>query len=412
MNIFHCDHCDHVVFFENTHCVHCGHTLAFLPDLGEMGSLDPVDGGLWRSPAPQRSEQRYRQCANYSEQHVCNWAVVATDTQALCIACRLTRIIPDLAVPEHRDAWFRLEAAKRRLVYALLRMELPLVSKQENAASGLSFDFLSDAPSPGLSPILTGHADGVITVNIAEADDVERERRRTQLHEPYRTLLGHFRHESGHYYWDRLIRDGDRLASFRDLFGDERQDYAQALRQHYENGPAPTWYERFVSAYAGAHPWEDWAETWAHYLHMTDTTETAAACGLSIRPRRAGEPLLRQVRSRSSSPSAFFNRLIDSWFPLTYVLNNLNRGLGLPDAYPFVLSPVAIEKLRFVHETVAPLSSGTRAGRPSERRIDSAGFADRTGNQPAPGSSIVNNVPPSHQKEDDGPGDGNILSTT
>ena len=375
MKIFHCDHCDHVVFFENTQCVHCGHLLAFLPDVSRMGSLDPVDAGLWRSPLPEMNERTYRQCANYTDQQVCNWAVVASDPESLCVACRLTRVIPDLAIPEHRDAWCRLEAAKRRLVYTLLGMGLPLVSKQHDAVAGLEFDFLSDAPTVDQPPVLTGHADGVITVNVAEANDSERERRRAQLHEPYRTLLGHFRHESGHYYWNWLISGSDRLTAFRELFGDERQDYGEALRRYYETGPVANWFDRFVSAYACSHPWEDWAETWAHYLHMTDALETAAECGLSIRPRRSGEPSLRQIPKWRGSSPAFFNRLIDSWFPLTYVLNNLNRGLGLPDAYPFVLSPPAIEKLRFVHQTVAAISNTS----PSRRLLSSTTGACRRG---------------------------------
>jgi hypothetical protein len=235
----------------------------------------------------------------------------------------------------------------------LLSLDLPLLSKQDDPASGLAFDFLADGSSAGQAPVMTGHADGVVTINVAEADDAERERRKAQLLEPYRTLLGHFRHESGHYYWDRLIKQNERCAAFREVFGDERQDYAHAIQHHHETGPAADWRERFVSGYAGAHPWEDWAETWAHYLHMTDTLETASACGVSIRPCRADEPLLREVPWRAGSPAVSFDRLIASWFPLTYVLNNLNRGLGLQDAYPFVLSTPAIEKLRFVHETVA-----------------------------------------------------------
>jgi hypothetical protein len=352
MNVFHCDHCDHVVFFENTQCVNCGHVLAFLPDLQRIGALEESGTGPWKLAGPDPStEQTYRLCANYADQQVCNWAVSAADPQTLCLSCRLTRVIPDLSIAGNREAWFRIETAKRRLIYTLLKMGLPLAAKSEDQNRGLAFDFLSDAQAPG--QILTGHADGVITLNIAEADDAERERRRTEFHEPYRTLLGHFRHEIGHYYWDRLISHTPRLARFRKLFGDERQDYAAALRQHYDTGPVPAWSERFVSAYAGAHPWEDWAETWAHYLHMTDTVETAAQCGLSVRPRRKNEPTMRQPPERAVSTATFFNRLVDSWFPLTYVLNNLNRGLGLHDAYPFVLSHAAIDKLRFVHQTVA-----------------------------------------------------------
>ena len=208
--------------------------------------------------------------------------------------------------------------------------------------------------------MLTGHADGVITLNVAEADEVERERRRLRLHEPYRTLLGHFRHEVGHYYWDRLIKDSPLIDDFRERFGDERQDYDQALQQHYDQGPRIDWQQQFVSAYASVHPWEDWAETWAHYLHMTDTLETAAACGLTLRPRRADEPMLKSPPpALPATRFAAFDRLIDDWFPLTYVLNNLNRGMGLPDGYPFVLSPPAVEKLKFVHET---LNAGTTSG--------------------------------------------------
>ena len=241
-----------------------------------------------------------------------------------------------------------------------MNLRLPFFPDQEDE-QGLVFEFLAD-PVNGAAPVLTGHADGVITINVAEADDAERERRRRALGEPYRTLLGHVRHEVGHYYWTRLIERGGRIDEFRKLFGDDRADYAAALQRHYAQGPAFEWYAAYVSAYASAHPWEDWAETWAHYLHMTDTLETAAACGVSLRPRRAGEPALSTVPATAGTPSGTFDRLIDSWYPLTYMLNNLNRGMGQPDAYPFVLSPRAVEKLRFVHQTVAAAAGvGVRA---------------------------------------------------
>jgi hypothetical protein len=283
---------------------------------------------------------------------VCNWGLPADDPHALCESCRLTRVIPDLGVPGNKEAWYKLEVAKRRLVYTLLKLGCPVRNQTDDPERGLAFEFLADTPDPNDAPVLTGHANGVITLNIAEADDAERERRRIQLHEPYRTLLGHFRHESGHYYWDRLIAGTPQLDPFRGRFGDERADYAAALKAHYDNGPPTDWRDRFVSAYAAAHPWEDWAETWAHYLHMIDTLETAADCGLSLRPSRKDEPTLKAVVP-PDSPRASFDRLIDAWFPLTYALNNLNRGLGLPDGYPFVLSAPAVDKLRFVHEVVA-----------------------------------------------------------
>jgi len=348
MRIFHCDHCENLVFFENTHCLGCGHLLAFLPDLMEIGSLDPAGEGTWQSPHPAASGRTYRLCANYSGAQVCNWAVDASRDDPLCEACRLTTTIPDLTVEGYRAAWYKLEVVKRRLVYSLLNLRLPIEPRSRDPR-GLAFEFLAD-PADGQPPVITGHSGGVITISLAETDDAERERRRTALGEPYRTLLGHVRHESGHYYWTRLIEGTDRHEAFRAQFGDERDDYAAALNRHYASGPAPDWQTRFVSAYASAHPWEDWAETWAHYLHITDTLETAAACGVSIRPRRRDEPALPSVPANAGELAPSFDRLMSSWYPITYMLNNLNRGLGNADAYPFVLSTPAVEKLRFVHD--------------------------------------------------------------
>lgn len=349
MKVFRCDHCGQLVFFENVRCVTCARTLAYLPDLGVVGSLESLGDGHWTSPIPRAGGRRYRLCRNYSDQDVCNWAVSADDSNPYCHSCRLTRVIPDLSQVGHKASWYKLEAAKRRLLYTLSALGLPVEGKADDPTGGLAFEFKADSADP---PVLTGHADGVITVNIAEADDAERERRRTLLHEPYRTLLGHLRHESGHYYWNRLVRETDRLASCRDRFGDERLSYLDALARHHDAGPQADWPERFVSAYASSHPWEDWAETWAHYLHITDALETAAACGVSLRPPRPGDPELPAVPDPLGSGTEGFDRLIASWFPLTYLLNNLNRGLGQPDAYPFVLSAPAVEKLRFVHDTI------------------------------------------------------------
>jgi hypothetical protein len=340
MKVFHCDHCEALVFFENVRCVACDHELAYLPDLEVIASLDEAG-------------TKYRKCKNYAEHNVCNWAVPADDPNPLCRSCRLTRVIPDLSKPGNQQAWYKLEAAKRRLVYSLLRLGCPLKSKAEDPEHGLAFEFLADAETPGAPRVTTGHASGVITLNLSEADDAEREKRRVDLHEPYRTLLGHFRHEVGHYYWELLVQGSPRLERFRELFGDERKDYAQALKAHYQKGPPADWQERFVSAYAASHPWEDWAESWAHYLHTTDTLEIAAACGLSLRPPRPDEPVLKEPTVPSGDGAEPFDRVIADWLSLTYVLNNLSRGLGQPDAYPFVLSPPAIEKLRFVHQTIA-----------------------------------------------------------
>jgi hypothetical protein len=345
MQVFHCDNCGALVFFENVSCLTCGHRLAFLPDVGTMSTLEQR-GDLWY--ATSQPELAWRLCRNYLEHDVCNWAVPASDPEPLCTSCRLTTVIPDAADPTQRLRWYKLESSKRRLVKSLMTLSLPVVSKSVDAERGLAFEFKAQPVEPAAEPVLTGHANGVITINLDEADDAEREKRRVALHEPYRTVLGHLRHESGHYYWDLLIAGGDRLARCRELFGDEQQDYAAALERHYNEGPPPDWQQNFVSAYCSSHPWEDWAETWAHYLHITDTLETAASCGVTLRPTRRDEPAM----ARDTAASNDFDRMIDGWLSVTYMLNSLNRGLGLADAYPFVLSSPAIGKLRFVHDTI------------------------------------------------------------
>jgi hypothetical protein len=355
MKIFHCDHCQQLVFFENFQCVNCEHALAYVPDLTDMKSLEAAGKNLWNCLDAKGNQRTYRLCENYAKENTCNWAVASSNPHPLCEACRLTRVIPDLNQHGNREAWYKLEVAKRRLVYSLMYLQLPIDNRDDDPQHGLTFEFLAD-PLPERNaeeppkPVLTGHADGVITININEADDAEREKRRLQMHEPYRTLLGHFRHEVGHYYWDRLIKDREWLEPFRKLFGNEQADYGQALQNHYQNGPPADWQATFVSSYASSHPWEDWAETWAHYLHMIDAVETAAACGVSLRPKRKDEPSVKTVPDPIRGRGQPFDEVIDAWFPLTYVLNNLNRGLGLSDAYPFVLAGPVVEKLQFIHQ--------------------------------------------------------------
>ncbi len=369
MKLFHCNHCGQLVFFENVRCLKCDRRLAFFPDLGILGSLEPGDSPeIWKSLLPRAARREFRLCQNYSREDVCNWTVPSDDANPRCLSCRLTRVIPNLSQPGHKLRWFRLEAAKRRLVYSLLALGLPLRDKADDPEGGLAFEFLAD-PTPGAidaAPVLTGHQHGLITINIAEADDSEREKRRVRLHEPYRTLLGHFRHEVGHYYWDRLIRDSDWIGGFRKLFGDEQDNYDEALKRYYAQGALPDWQERFVSAYAAVHPWEDWAETWAHYLHMVDALETAAACGVSLHPRRGDEPTLAVVPDLVCDAIKSFDDLVAGWYPLTYMLNTLNRGLGHPDAYPFVLSALVVDKLRFVHTVVGKAVGTTGRVRPAE----------------------------------------------
>ena len=350
MKLFTCAGCDNPVYFENVSCTRCGAVLGFVPEDMTLASFEPSGDGNWRRIDDGGA---YRMCTNYAEHAACNWMLPGDDDEAFCTACRLNRTIPDLSVERNRALWQTLEVAKRRLVYSLLRLGLTVAPRSRDP-SGLEFDFLADTPETfsERGRVLTGHGEGLITLNIAEADPAERERMRDQMDEPYRTVLGHFRHESGHFYWDLLVRGGAWLEEFREHFGDETIDYGQALENHYANGPPPDWRERFVSAYASTHPWEDWAETWAHYLHIVDTLETAHAFGLRIRPR-VDTDADRTVRHDSDAYTQSDTvSLIDDWLPLTFALNSLNRSMGHEDAYPFVLTPAAIEKLGFVHRVV------------------------------------------------------------
>jgi len=351
MKTFHCTACQALLFFENTQCLSCGHTLAFDADRLTLLSLSPQDDGTW-APVEDSSEQgsTYRLCGNYTEHGVCNWALRSDAPGTLCIACGLSHTIPDLSVAGNLDAWRRLETAKRRLLFNLMSLQLPILSKREDPARGLEFQFMSDVVSVNgdRSRVLTGHDNGIITINVAEADDVHREAQRLLHREPYRTVLGHFRHEVGHYYWDRLIQGTDLLTPFRELFGNDGEDYQAALNLHYSQGAPANWSDRYISAYASMHPWEDWAESWAHVMHMVDALETAHAIGLSVRPKRADEPALAVPAKPSTARIGDFDQLVGEWYALSYVLNNLTRGLGLPDAYPFVLSGPVVEKLRFV----------------------------------------------------------------
>jgi hypothetical protein len=358
MKTFHCTNCQNLIFFENIQCLSCGRPLAFLPDRLTMGALVQVADGLWRPEGLSRPEPEdsgspaYRLCANFDQVSVCNWVVDADDPESLCRSCRLSRVIPDLSNERNRVGWFRLEVAKRRTLYTLLGLGLPIGPKSEGSGPGLAFEFLEDSRVGDAQRVLTGHDNGLITINVAEADDVHREKERTLQKEPYRTLLGHFRHEIGHYYWDLLIANGPKREAFRALFGDERADYQLALDRHYSEGPPPHWEQSFISAYSTMHPWEDWAESWAHYLHMVDALETAGAAGLALRPKRSDEPRMQPPPDPLNPRHRDFEAMIEAWLSLTYVLNNLSRGLGLPDSYPFVLSSPAIEKLKFIHDTI------------------------------------------------------------
>ncbi|WP_404418090.1 putative zinc-binding metallopeptidase [Marinospirillum sp.] len=352
MKLFACSCCGQLVYFENTHCTRCGSLLGFVPELLELLAFAPAGEGLWKPLGRYQDTELYHQCNNFAHQGVCNWMVPAREEHQFCVACRLNRTIPNLDKPRNHIFWGQLEAQKRRLVYSLLQLGLPVISQQQDSA-GLAFDFLEDIPEFNeMGRVMTGHANGLITLNIAEADPVVREQRRNDMAEPYRSLLGHFRHESGHYYWDRLVRATPWLEDFRQQFGDERRDYAAALQYHYEQGPISDWPDYYVTAYASSHPWEDWAETWAHYLNLLDTLETAWQFGLRIHPLIPDTPEMDLKQSVNPYRITRMDDLIEKWLPLTYALNSLSSSMGHSPLYPFVLPPATINKLRLVHRII------------------------------------------------------------
>ncbi|MFE3838941.1 zinc-binding metallopeptidase family protein [Pseudogemmobacter sonorensis] len=367
MKLFQCQCCGQVLHFENTACLRCGRAVGYLPLGGgspdRMLAVEPA-GALWQAAPDEQGHVapgNWRFCRNW-ELSACNWMVPARPDDAeasadYCPACRHNRTVPDLSDPTHAAQWQKIEVAKRRLIYTLAHLGLPRPALGDDHPEPMIFDFLADDPG-SVERVLTGHANGVVTIALTEADDPTRERMRSEMGEAYRTLLGHFRHEIGHYYWDILVRDGGHIEAFRALFGDESTDYAAALERHYQNGAPAGWQREYVSSYATMHPWEDWAETWAHYLHMIDTLETAAAFGMSIDPTVEDEGELSAEIDFDPWRIWRSERLVSAWLPLTVALNALNRSMGHPDSYPFALPAPVLEKLGFVHNLVRASRQG------------------------------------------------------
>jgi len=330
MRDFACPNCGQRLAFENSLCLSCRHPIGF--DLAEREfAILGSDGTTVASPAR-------RMCANLNVA-ACNWLVPAGVPDLLCRSCSLTSVRPadgDIAVPAFAEA----EGAKRRLVVELVELGLPINDRVADPERGLTFELLSSENEP----VITGHDEGVITLDLAEGDDVHRESLRISMDEPYRTLLGHFRHETGHYFFFVLAETGPARAEFEALFGDPDLDYQAAIDRHYSQGAPVGWEESYVSSYATMHPAEDWAETFAHYLHIRDTLDTAAAFGFAPAGATAAHPLAGE---------AGFGRIIQLWLPLAWSLNMINRSMGHHDLYPFVLPPAVLDKMRLVHKLVA-----------------------------------------------------------
>lgn len=353
MERFLCD-CGNRLFFENVQCLACGREVGWCPACATLTAMAETAGGVQCA----RCGSALQRCANRVNHDVCNRSVVMANgadpaVSPLCDCCRYNGTIPDLSVPGNLERWRMLEQAKRRLIYSLDGLGLPHGAAADGFDPGLSFDFKGDSIEPaGLwrsvgaaERVFTGHDGGKITINIREADAVEREKLRVDLGEAHRTLIGHFRHEIGHYYWDLLIAGNpDMEPRFRALFGDhENPSYGEALERHYAEGPPADWQKSHISAYATMHPWEDWAETFAFYLDIRDVMETAAASGLI-----------------AVGLDADFDGLLKTYTRLGILLNELNRAVGLIDFLPGLVVPDVVAKLQFIHDVIAGASQTNR----------------------------------------------------
>jgi hypothetical protein len=348
--------CGNTLYFDNTRCLACQAEVGYDPFLDAMV---PVGFGT-----------AHTRCFNGSTHGICNWVVPATQRGTLCLSCNLTKVIPLLSVPDALPLWSVMEENKRHLIYSLKQFGLPIIDKATDPAAGLAFQFKVALPD---QPVITEHDKGLIVINLEEADDVVRERNRKNLHEPYRTMLGHFRHEVGHYYWYLWFELGNgfprELDACRQVFGDDRADYDAAMKIHYQNGAPLGWENSFISSYSSMHPWEDWAETWAQYLHICDGLETARQFGLETGVKGKQIDLFTPAAAKLPAPfdtinTTAFLDLIHRWVRLSPALNAFSQSLGHQNLYPFVLSVPVVQKLHFIHHCITTLQMqrpGTRA---------------------------------------------------
>jgi hypothetical protein len=363
MRPYACPNCARPNHFEARVCPNCAFTLGYDPQSDQFLFLGD-DATHWIDA--QGQQQPVIVCQNNNDYAICNWLVPAVGDQPLCLACKHNRTIPDLSAPTVPERWAKIEAAKRRLFHTLLALKLPIETQAEAEANGttpgLTFDFLYDpeGEATGTVQITTGHENGLITLNLLEADDVQREKMRTNLGEPYRTILGHFRHEVGHYYFARLIEETEEVHAFRQLFGDERISYEDAKAQHYGDGSGG-WSTDFVSSYATMHPWEDFAETFAHLMHIIDALATIGGFGMVMKEWPGFE---QQDPEVTFDPyHAATSQLISQWRPFAFAENAINRSMGQPDLYPFVLSETIVAKLDYINRLLQRAGEGDIAPR-------------------------------------------------
>ncbi|CAN8140048.1 Zinc-ribbon domain-containing protein [uncultured Thiomicrorhabdus sp.] len=355
MKRFYCS-CSKEVGFHDHVCKNCGRDLVYDPVLGTIlsGELINTDCFIVHTPDGQKNRQLIA-CDNRHTTVACNWALVPEDQEndCECISCRSTRSIPDQeGTDKNPTRWYKLERSKRQLMQTLIDLKA-IDATQPELYEDLEFDFLEDKrsnPDLELEHVLSGHYDGLITINAAEADEGFLHTMKEQMQERYRTLLGHFRHEIGHYFWLKFFHNEEMRKKFRKVFGDERDDYSKALKRYYKSGNQSHWRSRFITPYASSHPHEDWAETWAHYMHIVDTLQTAHSYGLS------------DYEPHKNS----FDQWFVEWGRVTQVMNALNRSMGVAEPYPFKVSDIVEGKLRFIDEMICLYALNIKS--PSQRK--------------------------------------------
>ena len=344
MKLFTCGNCNNTLYFENSVCLSCQNPIGFDSQQLRMLTIQKSKHEAFYTDI--ETKKTYKYCQN-AQEATCNWLIPSAHTSTFCVACELNRTIPPLAIAQNRERWHKIEIAKHRLIYSLLKLQLPIKKKINNSIEGIAFDFTSDNHSKS---VMTGHQSGLITINIKEADEAERAKHKYDLNEKYRTLLGHFRHEIGHYYWDVLIKNNPKhLKRFRELFGNETIPYEQALRNYYSN-PNKNTSNHYISIYATSHPWEDWAESWAHYMHLMDTVETAFNFGIQLDTQSLSKRKIKAPEISNPYEIKKFIDIFNMWVPLGFAVNALSRSMGHPEFYPFVISEEIVEKLSFIHK--------------------------------------------------------------
>ncbi|ESQ94677.1 zinc-binding metallopeptidase family protein [Asticcacaulis benevestitus] len=348
MKLFRCDNCGNSIYFENRSCLKCGLRLGFVCEEISLHAMQPDANHADRWRRVDQQQFVYRFCPNAAFD-VCNWLVRDDSDETFCTACRYNGLVPNAKSREGLRRWRAISDAQRHLFYSFLRWDLPRPSRKEDPIGGLRFDLKDDKINPDGScqPVLIGHDEGHIVIRTAEADDPTREQQRAMMNEPYRTLLGHFRHETGHFIWNKMVRDAGKTESFRAVFGDESVDYDEALKHHYARGPRPGWGSSYISYYATTHPWEDFAECFAHVLHIIDSLETAHMFGIALAPM--SHDFLAAHANFDPYSVLDFERIAEVWIPLSLALNTIHHSMGERDLYPFILTPVIKGKLAYVH---------------------------------------------------------------